>query len=104
VPKFDQIVVANAANGTVKVFDAKTFTPRKSIAFGKKSDTDNLRYDEALKRVFVGIVGGFAMIDPASETNVGVPRGTGGHSESFQLASNRMTQTTTHSPQTSRQQ
>jgi DNA-binding beta-propeller fold protein YncE len=82
VPGFDKIFTANAGNGTVKVYDAKTYAPRKSIALGEKSDTDNLRYDEASKRVFVGIVGGIAMIDPANETRVGDLKGTGGHSES----------------------
>ena len=85
VPGFDKIFAANAGNGTVKVYDAKTYAPRKSIALGEKSDTDNLRYDEASKRVFVGIVGGMAVIDAANETHVGDLKGTGGHSESFQL-------------------
>jgi len=37
----------------------------------RRSDTDNLRYDEATKRVYVGIVGGIAMIDAATEMHVG---------------------------------
>lgn len=85
VPRFDKIFAANAGNGTVKVFDAKTYAPRKTISLGEKSDTDNLRYDEASKRVFVGIVGGIAIIDPATEAHVGNLKGSGGHSESFQL-------------------
>ena len=85
VPGFDKIFAANAGNGTVKVYDAKTFALRKTISLGEKSDTDNLRYDDTSKRVFVGIVGGIAMIDAASETHVGDLKGTGGHSEAFQL-------------------
>lgn len=86
VPEFDKIFVANAGSGTVNVFDGKTYVLRKSIPLGEESDTDNLRYDEASKRVFVGIVGGLAMIDAANEVHVGKDlTGSGGHSESFQL-------------------
>ena len=86
VPEFDKIFVANAGNGMVNVYDGKTYALRKSIAMGEESDTDNLRWDEASKRVFVGIVGGIAMIDAATETHVENDlKGSGGHSESFQL-------------------
>src|ERR1700730_12610555 len=67
VPGLDKIFVANAGNGTVKVYDGKTYALRKSIALGEEADTDNLRWDEDSKRVFVGIVGGIAMIDAVTE-------------------------------------
>ena len=70
VPEFDKIFVANAGSGRVNVYDGKTYALRKSIELGEESDTDNLRYDEASKRVFVGIVGGIAMIDAATEAHV----------------------------------
>src|SRR6202163_3476730 len=86
VPEFDKIFVANAGSGIVNVYDGKTYALRKSISLGEESDTDNLRWDEASKRVFVGIVGGIAMIDAATEAHVGKDlKGSGGHSESFQL-------------------
>jgi hypothetical protein len=86
VPEFDKLFVANAGNGMINVYDGKTWALRKSISLGEESDTDNLRYDEASKRVFVGIMGGIAMIDAATETHVGKDlKGSGGHSESFQL-------------------
>ncbi len=86
VPGLDKIFVANAGSGVVKVYDGKTYAPRKSIELGAESDTDNLRWDEDSKRVFVGIVGGIAMIDAVTETHVGKDlKGSGGHSESFQL-------------------
>ena len=88
VPEFDKIFVANAGSGTVNVFDGKTYAPRKSIALGEESDTDNLRWDETSKRVYVGILGGIAIIDPATETHVGKDlKGSGAHSESFQIES-----------------
>jgi hypothetical protein len=88
VPEFDKLFVANAGNGVVNVYDAKTWNLRKSISLGDESDTDNLRYDEATKRVFVGVKGGIAMIDAATEAHVGDLKGSGGHTESFQLEKN----------------
>jgi DNA-binding beta-propeller fold protein YncE len=86
VPELDKIFVANAGSGRVNVYDGKTYALRKSIELGEESDTDNVRWDEASKRVFVGIVGGIAMIDAATEAHVGNNlKGSGGHSESFQL-------------------
>jgi DNA-binding beta-propeller fold protein YncE len=88
VPGLDKLFVANAGNGVVNVYDAKTWDLRKTISFGDESDTDNLRYDEATKRVFVGIVGGIGMIDAVTEAHVGDLKGSGGHTESFQLEKN----------------
>jgi DNA-binding beta-propeller fold protein YncE len=89
VPDFDKIFVANAGNGRVNVYDGETYALRKSIELGEESDTDNVRWDEASKRVFVGIVGGIAMIDAATEAHVEKDlKGSGGHSESFQLEKN----------------
>src|SRR5882762_2903290 len=86
VPGLDKIFVANAGSGVVKVYDGKTYALRKSIALGDESDTDNLRWDEDSKAVFVGIVGGIAMINAVTEAHVGKDlKGSGGHSESFQL-------------------
>lgn len=88
VPEFDKLFVANAGNGTVKVFDGKTYALRKTLELGDESDTDNVRWDEASKRVFVGVLGGIAMIDAATEVHAGDLKGSGGHSESFQLEKN----------------
>jgi DNA-binding beta-propeller fold protein YncE len=88
VPGLDKLFVANAGNGVVDVFDAKTWTLRKSVSLGDNSDTDNLRYDEATKQLFVGKVGGIAVIDAETEAQVGDLEGSGGHTESFQLEKN----------------
>jgi DNA-binding beta-propeller fold protein YncE len=88
VPGLDKLFVANAGNGVVNVYDAKTWDLRKSISLGEESDTDNLRYDEDTKQVFVGIVGGIAMIDALTDAHVGTLKGSGGHAESFQLEKN----------------
>jgi DNA-binding beta-propeller fold protein YncE len=88
VPGLEKLFVANAGNGVVNIFDAKTWTLRKSISLGEESDTDNLRYDDATKQVFVGKVGGIAVIDAVAEAQVGDLKGSGGHTESFQLEKN----------------
>jgi DNA-binding beta-propeller fold protein YncE len=85
IPDLDKIFIANAGNGVVNVFDGKTYAPRKSISLGEEADTDNLRYDEATKQVFVGVAGGIAIIDAVNETHVSDLKGSGGHSEAFQL-------------------
>ena len=84
VSGFDKIVVANAGNRSVNIFDSKTYALRKTIELGE--DPDNVRWDEAAKRVYVGMLGAIAMIDPATEQHVGNDLKTaGGHAESFQL-------------------
>jgi DNA-binding beta-propeller fold protein YncE len=86
VPDVDKLYVANAEDGKVRVYDGATYTLRKTIDFGE--DPDNMRYDAASKRVFVGFGeedGGIAMIDPATDERVGPVYKTGGHPESFQV-------------------
>src|SRR6266481_4510035 len=86
VPGFDKLYVANAADGKVRVFDGANYALIKTIDFGK--DPDNLRYDAATKRVFVGFGeddGGIATIDPATDERAGPVLKTDGHPESFQV-------------------
>lgn len=86
VPGVDKLYVANAEDGKVRVYDGATYTLRKTIDFGE--DPDNMRYDEASKKVFVGFGqedGGIAMIDPKTDERVGEVYQTGGHPESFQV-------------------
>jgi DNA-binding beta-propeller fold protein YncE len=87
-PGFDKIFVANAGNRSVNVFEGKTYTLLKTIELG--DDPDNVRWDEASKRVFVGYggdgTGAIAVIDPSTEARAGKDLKTGGgHPESFQL-------------------
>jgi DNA-binding beta-propeller fold protein YncE len=86
VPDVDKLYVANAEDGKVRVYDGATYTLRKTIDFG--TDPDNMRYDAASKKVFVGFGeedGGIAMIDPTTDERVGEVYKTGGHPESFQV-------------------
>jgi DNA-binding beta-propeller fold protein YncE len=86
VPGFDKLYVANAENGKMNVYDGATYTLKKTIDFGV--DPDNVRYDAASKRIFVGFGeedGGIAMVDPATDERVGQVYKTEGHPESFQV-------------------
>jgi DNA-binding beta-propeller fold protein YncE len=86
VSAVDKLYVANAEDGKVRVYDGATYTLRKTIDFGK--DSDNMRYDETSKRVYVGFGeddGGIGMIDPKTDERVGDVYKTEGHPESFQV-------------------
>src|SRR5580692_3507484 len=68
VADVDKLYVANAEDGKVRVYDGASYALRKTIDFG--ADPDNMRYDAASKRVFVGFGeedGGIAMIDPSTD-------------------------------------
>ena len=86
VPSFDKLYVANAESGKMNVYDGATYTLKKTIDFGV--DPDNVRYDAASKKIFVGFGqedGGIAMVDPATDERVGQVYKTEGHPESFQV-------------------
>ena len=83
VPEFSKIFVANAKGGACHVFDGSSFKRIKSVKFS--DDADNIRYDAAARRVYVGYgSGGLGIIDAATGDNVGEIR-LEGHPESFQL-------------------
>ena len=52
VPETNTVIVANGGDGSVTLLDGATLKPAKTIAFG--DDADNLRYDAARKRFYVG--------------------------------------------------
>ena len=86
VPDADELLVANAGDGKVNIYEGGSYTLRKSIDLGE--DPDNVRYDPTSKKVFVGFGeedGGIAMIDPATNERVGEVLKTSGHPESFQV-------------------
>jgi DNA-binding beta-propeller fold protein YncE len=84
IPEFDRIFVANAADGKVKVFNGTSFDLVETIDFGE--DPDNLRYDSAAKRVYVGYGdGAIGVIDAATNKKLDVEYKLEGHPEGFQL-------------------
>ena len=83
VPEFNKIFVANAQSGACEVFDGSSFKRIKSIKLS--DDADNIRYDAAARRVYVGYgSGGLGIIDAATGDQLGEIK-LDGHPESFQL-------------------
>jgi YVTN family beta-propeller protein len=69
VPATDTVYVANAADGSVHLFQGAELAPIGRIALG--NDADNVRVDEAANRLFVGYGdGALAVIDTATRTKV----------------------------------
>lgn len=83
VPSTDTLYVANAGDGSVRIFQGADLTLVGQIAL--ESDADNMRVDDAAHRLFVGYgSGAIAVIDTASRQKIAeVPLKE--HPESFQL-------------------
>jgi hypothetical protein len=83
VPEFNKIFIANVQSGTCEVFDGSSLKRIKSIKFS--DDADNIRYDAAARRVYVGYgSGGLGIVDAATGDQLGEIK-LDGHPESFQL-------------------
>src|SRR5580765_4529489 len=83
VPEFNKIFVANAQSGACEVFDGSSFKRIKRIKLS--DDADNIRYDAAARRVYVGYgSGGLGIIDAATGDQLGEIK-LDSHPESFQL-------------------
>jgi hypothetical protein len=90
IPGADRIAVSNQS-GKLRFFDAATYAPVQTVDFGNDANTDNMRYDPASKRLYVGYGSGargaIAVVDPVAMERVNeYPVGT--HPESFQLEAN----------------
>jgi DNA-binding beta-propeller fold protein YncE len=82
-PSTDTLYVANAGDGSVRLFEGATYTASGQIELG--NDADNIRVDAAANRIFVGYGNGaLAVIDPSTRKKVGdVP--VKAHPEGFQI-------------------
>jgi DNA-binding beta-propeller fold protein YncE len=77
------VAVANGQGEGVQFIDASDYHPAKSVRLGE--DSDNVRYDLAAQRLFVGFGGGaLAAINPDDFKVIGEAT-LSGHPESFQL-------------------
>ena len=81
----DMLYVANAADGSVRLFQGAKLTPSGRIELG--DDADNVRVDAGAHKVVVGYgSGALAIVDPAKRAKIGdIPLAA--HPEGFQLAS-----------------
>jgi YVTN family beta-propeller protein len=82
-PSTDTLYVANAGDGSVRLFRGSDYAAGERIELG--SDADNIRIDTAANRVVVGYgSGGLAFIDPSTHSKVG-DVAVKGHPEGFQI-------------------
>ena len=83
VPSTDTLYVANAGDGSVRLFQGEELAPIGQIALG--DDADNIRVDDAAHRVFVGYGdGALAVIDTSNRRKI-ADIALKAHPESFQL-------------------
>jgi YVTN family beta-propeller protein len=82
-PSTDTLYVANAGDGSVRLFEGNEYKPKGQIELG--SDADNVRVDPAANRIFIGYgSGALAVIDPTTRSKVGdIP--VKAHPEGFQI-------------------
>ena len=82
-PTTDRLYVANAGDGSVRLFEGGDYKATGRIELG--SDADNIRIDAAANRIFVGYgSGALAVIDPSTHSKVGdIPLKA--HPEAFQI-------------------
>jgi len=82
-PATTTLYVANAGDGSLRLYPAPAFASLGTIALG--ADADNIRIDPWRNRIIVGYgKGGLAVIDPASRRKI-ADMPLDGHPESFQF-------------------
>ena len=85
LPDSNQLVVTSGGDGTCRFYDASSLKLIESVQCG--GDADNLRFDAASQRLYVGYGnGGLAVIDSAKRRLISEIK-LGAHPESFQLES-----------------
>ncbi|SDT01082.1 40-residue YVTN family beta-propeller repeat-containing protein [Bradyrhizobium canariense] len=82
-PSTDTLYVANAGDGSVRLFEGNEYKPNGQIELG--SDADNVRVDPAANRILIAHgSGALAVIDPTTRSKVGdIP--VKAHPEGFQI-------------------
>jgi DNA-binding beta-propeller fold protein YncE len=69
VAQTSQLYVTNEKDGRCGIYDGKLFALRREVDF--KDDADNVRYDNAAQRVYVGYgEGGIGVIDAQNERTI----------------------------------
>jgi hypothetical protein len=85
-PATDTLYVANAGDGSVRLFKGAELSPVGRIELG--SDADNIRVDSKVGRIFIGHGdGALAIVDAATHDKIGSAP-LKAHPESFQLDGN----------------
>jgi DNA-binding beta-propeller fold protein YncE len=85
-PEVNRLIVANDKGGICKIYDGKSFQTVGELNL--EDDADNVRYDEAGERFYVGFGGGgIAVVNAADGKQVGSIK-LSAHPEAFQLEKN----------------
>ena len=82
MPGENRLFVANAKDGTCRIYDATSFRLLQTIAYG--DDADNIRFDAPAKQVYVGYGSGALGVLDLSGNKLGDIK-LDAHPESFQL-------------------
>ena len=83
VPELDRVFVANDKGGICRIYDGKSFQPVGELNF--KDDADNIRYDEATKKIYIGFgSGGIAIVSAPDGKQIGSLK-LSAHPEAFAL-------------------
>ena len=84
VPELGRLYVANEKDGTLRVLDGTTFAPIASLALG--DDADNIRYDAAAGRLYVGYEDGVLGVIDARRNTLIEKIPLAAHPEAFAVA------------------
>jgi DNA-binding beta-propeller fold protein YncE len=83
IPELDRIFVANDKGGICKIYDGKSFQAVGELNF--KDDADNIRYDEATKKIYIGFgSGGIGIVSAPDGKQIGSIK-LSAHPEAFAL-------------------
>jgi glutamine cyclotransferase len=86
IPELDRLFIANDKGGIFKIYDGKSFQAVGELDF--KDDADNVRYDQATKKIYVGFgSGGIAVVNAPDGKQVGSIK-LSAHPEAFELEKN----------------
>lgn len=82
----DRLFVANDKGGILKIYDGKSFAPLGQANFN--DDADNVRYDEATRKIYVGFgSGGIGVVSAPDGKRIGSIK-LSAHPEAFELEKN----------------
>ena len=83
IPESNSLFIANGGTGECDIYNAESF--QKTVTVKLSGDADNVRYDAADKKIYVGFGdGGIAIIDPTTFKVITEIK-LSGHPESFQI-------------------
>jgi DNA-binding beta-propeller fold protein YncE len=86
IPELDRLFVANDKGGLCEIYDGKSFQTVGELNF--KDDADNVRYDSAAKKIYVGFgSGGIAIVNAPDGKQIGSVK-LSAHPEAFELEKN----------------